>query len=723
MSTTRRTRVEFRLRQLAAFASRFRVSACGLALISILVLQPSAPARAACNVKDVLSAMKAGVETAQVCQPVCEDKYRCYGAAGLAIILTEISRKKGQDKVDSFCGTAFNSLNELLSDLKLLADLTQDQINDLSASLNDIAGDVTVLLSVLQCACRTEQLQLKNEASFGACANAVLEAVGCGEIDWTTATIGGCDPFGGAVGDIVDQGIDALISLGCGWLWDCGPSGSAGPPPYIHCGVGFQYHDGQCRPCSEVDQHAAPVGAMGFCKCEPPYTSVGTNREGAYWELFFCECSPPNVMVNGQCTCPSGASLQNGACQSCSDTQKYVPVGGTLPNGTTATTPACVPCPLGTKASADHLSCGSLCEYEYQVKDMATNKCVFCDWNEKRVYDVGTYGHCEACGYGQKASYDHMSCTAVCTPGQIYDENVFGMCTTCSENTYASYEKTDSSKGVCRPCADGTRSTAGATECQPLNCGLGSYQDPENPHACKSCPPTQIYIPTEKKLVPSAESGKTSAQIVPGHCGCGENQILQGEACVCAQGAKKVSLPGAPGSVFACACPSGAHFDAASGACACPAGATLNASKNTCACPIGQHLEGDKCVLPQAQALPAPKDCSTLGPNYVNNPKKPAACVRCPAGRIANADRNACVARARPAMPAIALPPAGRPPRRLLQCPPGMLPNAAGTACIRPRLQRVPPPALSRPPARRGAPAAAPGSSFQPRQDSRMGGQ
>jgi len=317
----------------------------------------------------------------------------------------------------------------------------------------------------------------------------------------------------------------------------------------------------------------------------------------------------------------------------------------------------------------------------------------------------GSVGTCEACAYGQKASYDHKACLPVCAPGQIYNDKVFGMCTTCPANTYASYEKADSSKGVCLPCADGTFSKVGATQCLPLNCGPGSYQDPDDPHACKTCPPTQIYIPTEKKSVISPLTGKKTMQVVPGHCGCGDNQVLKGNTCVCAQGATKISLPGAPGSVFACACPAGAHFNVAAGACACPAEATLNAAKNTCICPAGQHLEGDKCVAPTPQRL-APKDCSVLGPNYINSPKDPAACLRCPAGRIANAERNACVAHGRSTGPATTPPPAGRAARPPLQCRPGMVPDAAGTACVRlPALQRVvPTPGARRPDAGREAP-------------------
>lgn len=682
MSTAIRARLAYNFRLLADMASEFRIRSYGLAILLVLTLQPAAPAWAGCNFTDVVDAMKAAGETAQICQPVCEDKYRCYASAGLAIVLTEISRRKGQDKVDSFCGSVQGTLDEILGKLKLLGDLTDNQISELSDAMKGL-GDV---IAMVNCACKTEQLQLKNEASFGACANDALEAIGCGELDWSTATVGGCDPVGGVVSDIVNDGLNALVDLGCGWLWDC--AGESAGPPNTECVTFGKQADsnGVCRYCSEFGPHVI-TQADGSCGCEPPYTAIRIGKR-----LALCQCTPPQRVVGGQCVCPLGASLVNGVCQ----------------------------CPFGTQASAEKLSCVNICNNAAgEILDVATGKCVACPPNSKTVYVSGSIGHCEACDYGQKVSADRKSCVPACAPGQVLGLLVLGkdqmadpnayQCQACPDNTYASYEKADSSKGTCLPCADGTFAKAGATQCLPLNCGLGSYQDPNDAHACKSCPPTQIYIPTEKKLV-TGPGGQTSAQVVPGHCGCGENQRLVGDKCECAKGAAKISLPQAGTSLFACACPTGARLDQATFACVCPARAKLDAAKNVCICPTGQRLEGDKCVLPRAQLLAPPKDCSTLGPRYINNPKNPAACIRCPAGQIANADRNACVAPARPAKPAIA-PPAGRAPKPSLRCPPGMVLNAAGNACIRqPGVQRAVPPASSRPAPRGERPGAVPRS-------------
>lgn len=693
MSTASRARLAGGLRLLADMGLRFRIRSCVLAILLMLTLQPAAPAWAGCNVTDVVNAMKAGVETALICQPVCEDKYRCYGAAGLAIVLTEISRKKGQDKVDSFCSQVQGTLDEILGKLQLIGDLTDNQISELSDTMKGL-GDV---IAMVNCACKTEQLQLKNEASFGACANYVLEYVGCGEIDWTTATIGGCDPLGGVIADVVDEGLDALMDLGCGWLWDC--AGGSADPISVQCGYGRQADsNGVCHPCSEI-QHAI-THPDGSCGCEPPYTRIHTSIGGRPY-LLQCSCDPPNRIVGGQCVCPLGASLVNGVCQ----------------------------CPFGTQVSAEKLSCVNRCDNAAgEVLDVATGKCVACPPNSKTIYVSGSIGHCEACEYGQTVSADRKSCTPACAPGQVMGGLMFGkdpladpnayQCQACPDNTYASYENAGGSRGVCLPCADGTFAKAGASQCLPLNCSFNSYQDPYDPHACKSCPPTQIYIPTEKKIVTSLLTGEKGVQVVPGHCGCGENQKLVGDVCVCPTGAINPS-----GSLAKCACPEGATLDMATFTCGCPEGAAYDkptGNDRKCVCAKGSRLENGKCVLPGARFLALPKDCSALGPSYINNPRNPAACVRCPAGRIANANRSACVAPARRVTPAIAPPPAGRAPKPSLRCPPGMVPNAAGTACIRkPDVQRVVPPRASsrplarppaslRPPARREMPGGPP---------------
>ena len=706
MSTETRARWAFSFRLRADWARRFPIRSWALAILLVLTLQPTTPARAECDVAGIAKAMQQAVKTTEICKPVCEgDYYRCYAAAALAIVLTEVSRRKGQDKVDSFCSEVQGLLNQAMSNVQLVqeimtrlqsvADLSDDQISELSTALQEL-GDV---LAVVNCACNTERLQLQNEASFGECANQMLEAIGCGEIDFTTATIGGCDPVGGFIGDVVNEGIDALVDLGClVKLWDCSPDQSAGPPNTQCIGWGTQADsNGVCHYCSEFGPHVI-TQADGTCGCEPPYDAIRIGKR-----LALCQCTPPKMTVDGYCLCPTGSRLNNGVCQPCSDSELYVPFHY---EGGVAQMPSCQLCQIGTKASADHLSCVNICNNAAgEILSQATGKCVACPPHDKTVYISGSVGHCEPCEYGQTASADHKSCVPACVPGQFVgglmlgkdqmaDPNAY-QCQTCPDNTYAKYEKDGSSRGVCLPCADGTYAHAGATQCLPLNCSPGSYQDPDNPHACKSCPPTQIYIPTEKKIG-TAPGGKTSVYVVPGHCGCGENQKLEGDKCVCAADAIKIDLPQAGNSLFACSCPEGSHFDAGKFACICPKGASFNkaaGSDRKCVCAGGATLQNGKCITPiEKKAVPAQpcrpgevRDddgvCVKLKPRPM-----PAPVVPWP-----GPTRRPPSARDVPKSPAPVRPgrvaPSSPEDRARIVCPPGTVPGPLGKRCIPVRRQ------------------------------------
>ena len=690
----------------AGWNRRLRRCAWVLAILFALtpVLLPASPARAGCNLEDMVAAFKQAVSTTVECEPVCKEQYECYAVAVLAAALT-FDVKQGVD-VSPLCVDMPTKVEDLMA--KLAPFLSQEDMVEVSK----YASYISDALQFVRCACKTKDLNIANESSFGQCINDVAEAVGCEPI----VIAGFVFAYDCVPGNPVSDAFHAIEGWTCKNLsLGCDDNDYVEANYNSSCSSGQQSdRNGNCVPCESIPN--AISGSHGECACKSGYSenafwlNVPGYSDAKYKILRSCtfSCSAPFVYSGGFCQCPFGAQTDyGGGCRACSATEIYVPfkvVGGVLQEG------RCEPCPLCTQPSANQLSCSNPCN-NAAGEIFEQGKCVVCPPNNKTVYVTGSCGQCQACEFGQKVSVDHKSCIPACAPGQVMGGLMIGkdqssdptayQCQTCPDNTYPSYDSADSSKGVCLPCADGKYSKAGATQCFDLNCAPGTYQDPDDPHACKSCPPSQIYIPTEKKIVPGPAPGQSSAQIVPGHCGCGDNQVLQGGSCVCAQDATKIPLPGAPGSVFACACPAGAHFDAASGACACPAGATLNAAKNACICPAGQHLEADKCVAPTPQLRPL-KDCSTLGPSYINNPKNPAACLRCPAGRIANAERNACVARGRPTGPVIAPLPAGRAARPSLQCRPGMVSNAAGTACIR-QLgpQRVAPPLGARRPAAR----------------------
>ena len=709
MSAMNRAVLACRLRSLPGVGRRLRTWMLPI-LFALTVLLSASPVRAGCNFEDMVAAFKQAVATTIECEPVCKNQYECYAVAVLAAALT-FDVKQGVD-VSPICVDIPAKVEDLMA--KLAPFLSQQDMADLS----QYASYISDALQFVRCACKTKDLNIANESSFGQCVNDVAEAVGCEPIVIAGFTVHyDCLP-----GNPAARAFDAIEAWTCKHLsLGCEDSDYVEANYNYSCPSGQQSdRNGNCVPCESIAN--ATVGNNGECACKSGYS------EDAFWlylpgysdakmkvlESCTFSCNAPFVYSGGFCQCPFGTqSDYAGGCKACGATERYVPFkvqGGVLTEG------RCEACPLCTQPSANKLTCNPPCN-NAAGEIFEKGKCVACPSNSKSVYFSGSCGQCEACAFGQKVSADHKSCIPACAPGQIMGGLMLGkdqmsdptatQCQTCPDNTAPSYESPDSSKGVCLPCPDGTYSKAGATRCFDLNCAPGSYQDPDNPHACKSCPPTQIYIPTEKKSVTGPSPGQGGMQAVPGHCGCGENQVLQGEVCVCAKGATKVPLPGAPGTVFACACPAGAHFDAASGACACPAGATLNAAKNACICPTGQRLEGGKCVAPSLQHLPL-KDCSTLGPNYINDPKNPAACMRCPGGSVANAERNVCIAAGRPTGPAIVPMLPGRTARPPLRCRPGLVPNAAGTACIRlPAPPRVaaPGPRFA-PPAARPAPPA-----------------
>ena len=652
-----------------------------LVLLSGLALMPVSPARAACNVEDAFAAVKQAVETTAICQPICaESKYKCYGAAGLAIVLTEVSRRKGQDKVDSFCGTVQGLLGtvkdnaEAAKEIMALAEqlgLTSAQSETFSSTLASVGSAI----AIVNCACETEKLQLQNENSFGACLNDVLEEIGCGKIDFTTATIGECDPVGGFVSDIVNDALDEIMELGCEIeLWSCGEH--VPEANYKICQWGFQSdRAGNCIPCESIPN--AMTDYKGECACKSLYTPKGFslfigNSTSKFFILEGCSCNPPlKVDIAGNCLCEFGKVFSNGACNACPPDRKYVPYGvNGLPN-------CAEQCPIGWKQDENDptrcMSTMAVCNSANgEVLDPNTygKTCKTCGANQRVATGAPIYGtYCEECPANTNPSADRLSCVPGCDPGQILGGLMIGkdpstdpnalVCQTCPANSYAKYSNEGYSKGECQLCPDGTYSNPGATACLPLNCGLGSYQDPDDPHACKNCPATQIYFPTEKKIV-SLPGGQTSVQIVPGHCGCGENQVLKGGVCACAAGAVKIDLPGGGSGLFACACPEGAQFDTKASACLCPSGSSL---------------KNGKCI----------SDIQNVAP-----------LKRCREGEVRNS-KGVCVKRVekpgkktktKPEKPApqervIVPPPKLKPLPKTLTCPPGFAPGPLGKRCIR----------------------------------------
>lgn len=710
-----------------------RVGFMLLAVFVGLSLMPVAPARASCSVEDAFDAVKQAVETTAICQPLCaESKYKCYGAAGLAIVLTEVSRRAhqdgqpGQQKVDSFCATVQGLIGNVTDNAEAVQEIMAllEQLGLTSAQTETFASTLATLgdaLAIVNCACETEKLELKNEGSIGACLNDVLEEIGCGKIDFTTATIGKCDPIGGFVGGIVNDALNEIVALGCELeLWACGPH--VPEANYVICDWGKQSdRNGTCYPCEAIPH--ARIDKKGECGCKSLYTPKGFSlligqSTSSYSILESCTCQPPlKVDIAGNCLCEFGKVFSNGTCTACPSDRKYVPYRVDAKGNEFL--PSCADqCPIGwqqdendpTRCVSTFATCNAA-NGEVPDPNKSGRSCKTCGPDERVAIGGPIFGsYCDACPPNTNPSADRLSCVPGCEPGQILgglmigkdpgnDPNAFN-CQACPANSFASYSGAGYGKGECLPCPDGTTSAAGATACRPLDCGPGSYQDPDDPHACKSCPATQIYIPTEKKIV-SGPDGKKSAQIIPGHCGCGENQVLKGGVCACATGATKINLPQAGSGLFACACPAGSQFDAKAGACLCAGGASLENgkcvsgpqnvvpkkrcregevlnSKGVCVkrterpkalCPAGSRLENGTCVPRKEKITPA-KRCRE---GEVRNSK--GVCVK----RPVTPERKAKPKSTAPEDLEVVPPPRLKP----LTCPPGFVPGPLGKRCIR----------------------------------------
>jgi hypothetical protein len=278
----------------------------------------------------------------------------------------------------------------------------------------------------------------------------------------------------------------------------------------------------------------------------------------------------------------------------------------------------------------------------------------------------------ECCDEGQRA-FQWGVCSPACIDGYQYWDKQADQCRNCSTGWYPVYQTPGNSIGQCKECPAGQVYDANAAKCEPLECKppIG-YFDAKKPHECAACTPGQIY---------SASTNK---------CECSEGTFAKGTACVCPQGATKVTWT----ATFTCACPEGSTLDTEKFACVCSAGTQIQQVNvggtiyTSCTpisrcrsnsvrgpdgrckqCGRGQIAQGSRCVFlteirRRLQGLPMPSGSKTVIPGVPVEP--------CPRGmrRI----RGSCVPPKLP--PAVTSGPG-------LRCPPGMVPNVRGTDCVR----------------------------------------
>lgn len=467
----------------------------------VLALTAIHPAHAACDPRDIADAVVVSLETTAVCQPVCEDKYRCYAAAILGGALTVVANREGQDRVDVFCNQIQGTANEVIGDVQevLQYQFVQEELGEISGYLSSSAEDAQQVMAVVKCACATEKLNIKNQSSFGACANEMLHGVGCGSIDFTTGVIESCTPGGKIIQDFFNTSWGGVKSIGCdslltSWLFDCGTGGTAGPR-FTQCYAGYQSDlNGVCRRCEQTT-HGITL-ANGRCGCEPAYVQHYQFRSNTPI-LVACTCPAPYQPYGGGCLCPPNMRIKDDGCVPCTDLERYVPLQTV--NGVEQL-PSCQPCALGYHQSEnDPTTCvpGWACDVqsgEVPDPDSYGKTCLTCGVRQRVVADMPIYTHrCEDCAPGQKASPDHARCVPECPAGSITNTAIRYLemgkapadCIKCPVGERAVYDHPGSSIGRCMVASSSTPPPL-KKDCAVVGANL--INDPGNAARCVECP-------------------------------------------------------------------------------------------------------------------------------------------------------------------------------------------------------------------------------------------
>lgn len=481
--------------------ARWRSGIGSIAVALMLALAAIHPAHAACDPRDIADAVVVSLETTAVCEPVCEDKYRCYAAAILGGALTVVANREGQDRVDVFCNQIQGTANEVIGDVQevLKYQFVQEQLGEISGYLSSYAEDAQQVMAIVKCACATEKLNIKNQSSFGACANDMLHGIGCGSIDFTTGVIESCTPGGKIIQDFFNTSWGGVKSVGCdslltSWLFSCGVGGAAGPR-LTQCYAGYQSdYSGKCHPCEQTT-HGITL-ANGRCGCEAAHVPHHIIRSGIPI-VADCFCPAPYQPYGGGCLCPPNMRIKDDACVPCSDLERYVPLQTV--NGVEQL-PSCQPCGLGHHQSEDDpTKCvpGWACDVQSgEVPDPDTygKTCLSCGVRQRVVSDMPIYIHrCEDCAAGQKASPDHAHCVPECPGGSISNTSrryfepgkAPAACIKCANGERAVYDHPGSSIGECMLI------TSSTLQLQKRDCaavGANFINDPDNPTQCVSCP-------------------------------------------------------------------------------------------------------------------------------------------------------------------------------------------------------------------------------------------
>lgn len=510
-----------------------------------------------------------------------------------------------------------------LADALGLSQSDMDQLISGQVSLHQLANTipaVQLLLNYVNCGCKIVGAP---DAAKEIAENYLADAKGCAAF---------FEDALGSVLDWIEGGIcDALdtIGLGCraagGGDQTCYMSGSevmdvehAGAPPSGHCELGMQCNNCGWSWCSYIDAHAFGI-APGVCACPAPFTSNRFSETNN--RLKSCTCDPPNMAIAGGCVCPVNQQLKEGVCVACSANETYVPAQTTM--GQSGAVP---------------------------------------------FESISQYPKCQSCPLGMKANADHTGCVNACdnAAGEIFDG---GVCKKCGYGAGATYVA--GSLGFC--CAPGQKADAKHTKCEPA-CAQGQILDLAT-LTCKGCAAGSVAVTWNPSVsIGTCEKCPAGLTSLAGKCVCPINTYAQSSYTTTPGGTVIKDVKCSP-------IPPVKELSKTPLNLACSPG-MIQIADVGCMCPSGSRWDGDKCIPLAVQNIPARKDCSALGPNFINNPKNATQCIRCGGGRVANEARTACVAK--PGLQRTTPPITGeRTFRRTLECPPRMIPNARGTACIR----------------------------------------
>lgn len=376
----------------------------------------------------------------------------------------------------------------------------------------------------------------------------------------------------------------------------------------------YKSHTGNatCTACpANTKAEEGGASALTDCLCTPGFEGPAGGActacvEGKYKDVLSsiqdCVQCPTSATTAGtastqysDCLCMAGFTIKAGTtrpplqCEACA-TGKYKTVLGE---------DACELCPANTNTANTGSDDKSLCLCNPGYIGASPDACTQCAAGSFKS-GLGD-GTCELCEPGTFSLTAASSCTqcpahsqsgegaaaCVCSAGY---HRVDGTCQACPVGTFKAGAGDDST--LCLPCAEGTFSNAGSTE-------------------CTLCP--------ENSVTGTTDPGDVSS------CWCQAGYHYSSGACApCLPGSFKSTVSNTDGCT---ACPADSYEpdQAAAGCNGCPGGsstytATGQTSVDACLCTAGYEPDGDGCKQCAAGSYCPGNDAKTACPTHASSP-------------------------------------------------------------------------------------------------------